>query len=118
MDTCFLALAQVGVGARPGSSRPGRGQLPPSLRGPLLEGMKGHPLRAIAEDFGYSESTAHRRINEAREHLRDYLAPSADARPWVPFDTGIDPVLERAQRRFEEAFQPPPGVEPGRGPAR
>ena len=94
------------------------GQLPPSLREPLEASMQGHPLRVIAEDLGYSESTAHRRINEARERLRNELASRAEDRPWVPFDTGTDPVLERAQRLFEQAFPLTPGNEPGRGLAR
>ena len=94
------------------------GQLPTSLREPLMASMQGHPLREIAEDLGYSESTAHRRIKEAREHLRDDLALRADDRPWVPFGTGPDPVLERAQRLFERTFPPSPVVDPGRGPAR
>lgn len=93
-------------------------QLPPSLRGPLLESMQGHPLREIAEDLGYSESTAHRRIKEAREHIRDDLASHADDRPWTPFDMGPDRVLERAQHLFEQTFPSSPGVEPGLGPAR
>jgi len=94
------------------------GQLPPSLRGPLLESMQGHPLREIAEHLGYSESTAHRRIKEAREHIRDDLAKHADDRLWVPFDTGTEPVLERAQRLSEQALGLLPEVEPGRGLAR
>ena len=92
-------------------------QLPASLRRPLLESMKGHPLRVIAEDLGYSESTAHRRIKEAREHIRDDLAWHAKDRPWVPFDTGIDPVLDRAQRLFEQTVALS-SVGPGRGPVR
>ena len=80
-----------------------------------MASMQGHPLREIAEDLGYSESTAHRRIKEAREHIRDDLASHAGDRPWVPFDTGVDPVLERTQRLFEQAFPRSPGVEPGRG---
>ncbi|MHA6508291.1 RNA polymerase sigma factor [Tessaracoccus sp. Y1736] len=94
------------------------GQLPTSLRAPLMASMQGHPLREIAEDLGYSESTAHRRIKEAREHIRDELAPRADDHPWVPFDTGTDPVLERSQHLCEQAFHLAPGVEPGRGPVR
>ena len=94
------------------------GQLPPSLRGPLLESMQGRPLREIAEDLGYSESTAHRRVKEAREHIRDDLASHADDRPWTPFDMGPDRVLERAQHLFEQTFPSSPGVEPGLGPAR
>ena len=94
------------------------GQLPPSLRDPLVASMQGHPLRVIAEDLGYSESTAHRRIKEARAHIRDDLASHADYLPWVPFDMGTDPGLERAQRLFEQALPQSPGVEPGRGPAR
>lgn len=92
------------------------GQLPPSLRDPLVASMQGHPLRVIAEDLGYSESTAHRRIKKAREHIRDDLASLSDDRPCVPFETVTDPVLERAQRLFEQAF--PPSHDVGRGPAR
>lgn len=94
------------------------GQLPPSLRGPLLESMQGHPLREIAEDLGYSESTAHRRIKEAREHIRDDLASHADDRPWVPFDKGTDPVLERTQLLFEQALPHRSDLTTGRRPAR
>lgn len=94
------------------------GQLPPSLREPLVASMQGHPLRVIAEDLGYSESTAHRRIKEAREHIRDDIASHADDRPWVSFDTGTDPVLERAQRLSEKASPPSPNLEPSRGLAR
>ncbi|MHA6522942.1 RNA polymerase sigma factor [Tessaracoccus sp. G1721] len=90
-------------------------QLPPSLREPLIASLQGHPMRVIAEDLGYSESTAHRRIKEAREHIRHDLASHADDRPWVPLDTGTDPVLEHAQRLFEQAFPLTPGHEPGRG---
>ena len=94
------------------------GQLPTSLREPLMASMQGHPLRLIAEDLGYSESTAHRRITEAREHIKDDLAAREHESPWVPIDSTIDPILERAQRLFEQAFPPSPGVEPGRGRAR
>lgn len=80
------------------------GQLPPSLREPLRASMQGHALREIAEDLGYSESTAHRRIKEAREHLREELALGVENRPWVAFDTDVDPVLEYAQGMFEESF--------------
>ena len=94
------------------------GQLPTSLREPLMASMQGHPLREIAQHLGYSESTAHRRIKEAREHIRDDIASHADDRPWVPFDTEIDPVLERAQRMFEQTSLPSSDLRPGRGPAR
>ena len=52
---------------------------------------------------------------KARAHIRDDLASHADCLPWVPFDMGTDPGLERAQRLFEQAFPRSPGVEPGRG---
>ena len=91
------------------------GQLPTSLREPLMASMQGHPLREIAEDLGYSESTAHRRIKEAREHIRDDLASHVDDRPWVPFDIGTNPVLERAQRLFECTFTPSLGLGSVRG---
>jgi len=96
------------------------GQLPTSLREPLMASMQGHPLREIAEDLGYSESTAHRRIKEAREHIRDELASRADDRPWVPVDTATDPVLERSQRLFEATFETTSPSVPGlvRGPDR
>lgn len=94
------------------------GQLPTSLREPLMASMQGHPLREIAEDLGYSESTAHRRINAAREHLSADLASRGDDRNWVPFDTGGDPVLEHAQRLCEQAFPAASDVELGRGLAR
>lgn len=118
----------AGRGPHPGEAVEGRqavaaitqalGQLPTSLRQPLMASMQGHPLREIAEDLGYSESTAHRRISEARNQLRDELAARSDDRPWVPFETVTDPVLERAQRVFEQAFPPSSGVDPGRGPSR
>ena len=91
-------------------------ELPDSLRGPLLESMQGHPLREIADGLGYSESTAHRRIIEARKHIRDDLASCADDRPWVPFDKGTDLVLERAQRLFEQTFEPSLTPPTARGP--
>ena len=93
-------------------------ELPESLRGPLLESMQGHPLREIAEHLGYSESTAHRRIEEARERMRDDLASHADDRPWVPFDGGTDPVLECAQRLSEQGLPPSPSVALDRRSAR
>ena len=80
--------------------------------------MQGHPLREIAEDLGYSESTAHRRIKDAREHIRADLASYSGDRPWVPFATGADLVLEHAQRLFEQAFPAASDVDQGRGPAR
>nr|NLI49026.1 sigma-70 family RNA polymerase sigma factor [Propionibacterium sp.] len=93
-------------------------RLPASLREPLVASMKGNPMRAIADDLGYSESTAHRRINEARDQLRAELAPRADDRPWVSFDTVTDQVLERAQRLHQQAIPHSPGMERGRGHAR
>ena len=38
-----------------------------------------------------------------------------DDRLWTPFDKGTDPVLERAQRQFEQAFPPPASPETSRG---
>jgi hypothetical protein len=72
----------------------------------------------IAEDFGVSESTARRRIQEARDAVRDELAPHVDDVAEVPYETVTDPVLERSQRMFEETFAPPLGSEPGRSPDR
>jgi DNA-directed RNA polymerase specialized sigma24 family protein len=94
------------------------GRLPHSLQVPLLESMQGRPAHVIGEDFGVSESTARRRIQEARDHVRDELAPHVDDAAQVPYETVTDPVLERSQRLFEETFAPPLGPEPGRGPDR
>ena len=80
--------------------------------------MQGRPAHVIAEDFGISESTARRRIQEARDSVRDELAPHVDDVAEVPYETVTDPVLERSQRLFEETFAPPLGPETGRGPDR
>lgn len=95
-------------------------QLPPSLRDPLLQSMHGHPTRAIAEDIGVSESTARRRIQQARDQLRDELASrAADDGPWVPFEKVSDPALERSQRLDEHKFVPSlGGPQRSRGPDR
>jgi len=90
-------------------------RLPHSLQVPLLESMQGRPAHVIAEDFGVSESTARRRIQEARDSVRDELAPHVDDVAEVPYETVTDPVLERSQRLFEETFAPSLGPEPGRG---
>ena len=71
------------------------GRLPHSLQVPLLESMQGRHAHVIAEDFGVSESTARRRIQEARDHVRDELAPHVDDAAQVPYETVTDPVLER-----------------------
>ena len=93
-------------------------QLPPSLREPLIASLQGHPMRVIAEDLGYSESTAHRRIAEARAQLRAELAGRPGEGSWVPFSRSTDPVLERAQRLSEEAFPPSSSVESAWEPPR
>ena len=54
------------------------GRLPRSLQVPLRESVQGRPASVIAEDFGVSESTARRRIQEARDAVRDELAPHVD----------------------------------------
>lgn len=82
-------------------------QLPPTLREPLVQSMQGHSIRAIAEDIGVSESTARRRIQQARDHIREELSSRADDRPWVPLEKAVaDPVLERSQRLYEQTFAP------------
>jgi len=80
------------------------GRLPHSLQGPLLESMQGRPERVIAEQGGFSESTARRRILEARETLKRELATHADDADEGPHESVTDPVLERSQRIFEETF--------------
>ena len=91
------------------------GRLPRSLQVPLRESVQGRPASVIAEDFGVSESTARRRIQEARDAVRDELAPHVDEVAGVPYETVTDPVLERSQRLFEETFAPSLGPEPSRG---
>jgi len=80
------------------------GRLPHSLQGPLLESIQGRPERVIAEEGGFSESTARRRILEARETLKRELATHADDADGGPYERVTDPVLERSQRMFEETF--------------
>ncbi len=90
------------------------GRLPHSLQVPLLESMHGSPAH-VAEDFGVSESTARRRIQEARDLVRDELALHVDDVAEVPYETVADPVLEHSQRLFEETFALSLGPEPHRG---
>jgi DNA-directed RNA polymerase specialized sigma24 family protein len=90
-------------------------RLPHSLQVPLLESIQGRPAHVIAEGFGVSESTARRRIQEARDHVREEIALHLDDVREVPYETVTDPVLERSQRLFEETFAPSLGPEPHRG---
>ena len=95
------------------------GRLPAELRDPLLDSMQGHPSRAIAENEGVSESTARRRIQRARDHIRDELSAYMEGALWVPLERVVaDSVLQRSQRLFEEAFDRWPRPEPQRVPAR
>lgn len=90
--------------------------LPTALRGPLEESMRGTATKAIAGDAGYSESTARRRLREARDLVEAELAGGEGnhrGHEFVP-----DPVLDRAQRLFEESFGPVSAPEPRHGPAR
>ena len=80
------------------------GRLPHSLQAPLLESMQGRPERVIAEEGGFSESTARRRILAARETLKRDLATHADDADEGPHETVTDPALERSQHMFEETF--------------
>ena len=92
--------------------------LPASLRDPLLESMQGVPARAIADDFACSQSTVHRRIKEARDHVRAELGPDRHDGAGGAHETVTDPVLERSQRLFEQTFAPPFAPRPGRAPDR
>ncbi len=80
------------------------GRLPHSLQGPLLESMQGRPERVIAEEGGFSQSTARRRILEAREMLKRDLATHADDADGGPYETVTDPALERSQHMVDETF--------------
>lgn len=86
-------------------------QLPTALRVPLQESMRGSSTRAIAEDAGYSESTARRRLHEARELVRaELVRGGADDISHEIITT--DPVLARAQRMFEEGWAGSPEGDP------
>lgn len=94
-------------------------QLPSSLKDPLLQAMQGHPTHTIADDIGVSESTARRRIQQARDHIKDELNSRADDRHWVPSEKVLaDPVLKRSQRLYEQTLTATPGPALGRGPDR
>ena len=93
-------------------------RLPATLREPLVQSIHDHPTRAIAEDIGVSESTARRRIQQARDHIKDELAARADDTHSTPLDKVTDPVLERSQRLHEQTFGPSLSPRPGRGPDR
>ena len=80
------------------------GRLPHSLQGPLLESIQGRPERVIAEEGGFSQSTARRRILEARETLKRELATHADDADEGPYETVTDPALDHSQHIFEETF--------------
>ena len=93
-------------------------RLPHSLQVPLLESMQGQPARMVADELGVSESTARRRIQEARDAVRDELARHVDEVAGGPYETVTDPVLERSQQLFEQTFAPSRGPEPGWVPSR
>ena len=50
----------------------------------MVQSMQGSPAHVIAEDFGFSESTGRRRIQEARDSVRDELALHVDDGAEVP----------------------------------
>jgi hypothetical protein len=66
--------------------------------------MRGRPERVIAEEGGFSESTARRRILQARETLKRELATHANDADEGPRETVTDPALERSQHTFDETF--------------
>ena len=82
----------------------------------MVQSMQSSPAHVIAEDFGFSESTARRRIQEARDSVRDELALHVDDGAEVPYETVTDLVLSRSQRLFEETFAPSLGPRIGPGP--
>ncbi len=88
-------------------------RLPLSLQRPLRESMQGRPARSIGEDLGVSERTARRRIQEARDRVRNDLARYEDDGATVPNVT--DPVLERSQRLHDEARPLSLAPDPRRG---
>lgn len=94
------------------------GQLPPSLREPLLESMRGQSARTIGEAHGFTDKTARRRIQQARDQIRAGLASRPEDRAWEPFAAAADPVMDRAQRLFERTLPPSLGLDPTRGPLR
>ncbi len=90
--------------------------LPTALRGPLEESMRGSTTKTIAEDAGYSESTARRRLHEARDLVKAEIA-GWEGNP-SGYEIVTDPVLDRAQRLFEQSFGPVSAPEPRHRPAR
>lgn len=94
------------------------GHLPRALRDPLLESMQGVSARAIGDEFGFSESTARRRIYGSRAYVKNELAPMMDDFGTSSDETVTDPVLESSQRLSKQAFSSLPDIGPGRRQAR
>lgn len=92
-------------------------RLPASLRTPLLDSMQGQPARAVAENSGVSETTARRRIEKAREHIKAELARQGRDEHGIPSDSATHPALERSQRLNDATFVASRDPTLGRGPA-
>lgn len=83
-----------------------------------MASMQGHPLMEIAEDLGYSESTAHRRIAEARAQLRAELAVRPRRGQLGSVQHQHRPSGRARAASVRAAFPPSSGVDSTRGPAR
>jgi hypothetical protein len=70
----------------------------------------------IAEEAEVCVRAARRRTHQARDYVRDELAPTLDDVVEVPIEGVANPEIERAQRLFAKTLAPSLDQEPGRGP--
>ena len=79
--------------------------LPVHVQEALNLSIAGHTTKAIAESLGISESTAARRLEEARDILRPQLL---GARNEATTDDVVDPQWESVTTREPAADEPAP----------
>ena len=90
--------------------------LPPKLRQPLLQAAEGRSTADIGADLGLSASTVRRRLADARDQLRDDLAPLLAPDDDAPRYESVRPrPLDRSQHLNDKALAAQPRHEQGRG---
>lgn len=90
--------------------------LPPKLRQPLLQAAEGRSTADIGADLGLSASTVRRRLADARDQLRDHLAPLLAPDDAAPRYESVRPrPLDRSQHLNDKALAAQPRHEQGRG---